>query len=205
MTANGDRALEPDAPFLPSGAAVEPRTPVPLCADTPGTAQGNSAAHLGDVAAVIDQAVAAVCNSWRPSFAVRAAEAVERAGFVRVVEDDDTVTRVARSLLAIAQPNLTWESAGQFWRDVMAHEARAAVRAVLAGNCQSTPSPSQAGSSRRHDCCPHCTATTGSCVRCGVRDAADGEQLCVECDGALEAEFGSGGAAVRAIRKGDAQ
>jgi hypothetical protein len=40
----------------------------------------------------------------------------------------------------------------------------------------------------RHDCCPHCTARTGSCVRCGVRDAADGEQLCGQCDGEVEAE-----------------
>jgi hypothetical protein len=40
----------------------------------------------------------------------------------------------------------------------------------------------------RHACCPHCTARTGSCVRCGVRDAAEGEELCGECDTAVEAE-----------------
>lgn len=39
-----------------------------------------------------------------------------------------------------------------------------------------------------HECCPHCTARTGSCVRCGVRDAEDGEQLCGQCDLEVEAE-----------------
>lgn len=38
--------------------------------------------------------------------------------------------------------------------------------------------------------CPHCTARTGSCVCCGVRDAegVDGEQLCGQCDLEVEAE-----------------
>lgn len=64
----------------------------------------------------------------------------------------------------------------------------AAVRALREANSQPTPNSSQAGSSRHHDCCPHCTARTGSCVRCGVRDAADGEQLCGQCDTEVEAE-----------------
>lgn len=51
----------------------------------------------------------------------------------------------------------------------------------------------------RDVCCPHCTTKTGSCVRCGVRDAEDGEQLCGRCDVALEAEVAAGRAA-RAVR-----
>lgn len=80
--------------------------------------------------------------------------------------------------------------------------ARQVVDAVnaLRVDSRQAPSSSQAGSSTHHDCCPHCTARTGSCARCGVRDAADGKLLCGQCDGEVTAEVEQD-RAVRALRE----
>lgn len=119
-------------------------------------------------------------------------------GYVRVVDDEETVEWLAE-VLAKADDWFPWDQPADVEQPVAVDEeikdgfrgmARAAVQALL-GNSQPAPSSSQAGSSEHHVCCPHCTAKTGSCVRCGVRDAKDDGQLCGECDAVLEAEFGS--------------
>lgn len=123
--------------------------------------------------------------------AAQIAGVVIEAGFRRVAGDDDLANRVGHAI----QHTLAWVADQDYGKasDAWADVGRAAVRAIS----QSAPSSSQAGSSVRHVCCPHCTARTGSCVRCGVRDAEDDGQLCGQCDREVEAEV-----AGRAIRGG---
>ena len=123
-------------------------------------------------------------------------------GYLRVVEDDDDILNVIASALAKAVEGLEITSghlAAPFAERPLYVSrylalARAVVRALL-----DSPEPAR----HHHECCPHCTARTGSCVRCGVRDAegVDGGQLCGPCDGELEAEVAQGRAAVRALRE----
>lgn len=182
--------FEGESPALTAGCVVEPRTGVIPSEGDSGSGQDDSGQLRAEIADTLNGELAGICASWRPTFADRAADALVKAGFVRVSVDDDTVEQVAAALadhdgfvwtddaVDDAVPNSDWYRS----------RARAAVQALRDGNSQPTPSSAKPWSS--HACCPHCTARKGSCVRCGVRDAegVDGEQLCGPCDSEVEAE-----------------
>lgn len=129
--------------------------------------------------------------------ALDAADAVLEAGFVRVSVDDDTAAeiRALKKTLEASrghargarQQGLDRETC-RFWQGVSGF-LRSRIRALEAGEEPDWP---DAANSIRAD--------LGSCVRCGVRDAADGEQLCDQCDRELEVEVAQDRAAVQALR-----
>lgn len=98
-------------------------------------------------------------------------------GYRLVVDDDTTVELMADAMSSKTSVPIAMqdEKTARFYRRM----ARAAIQA-LRDTPDADPQP-------RHACCPHCTAGTGSCVRCGVRDAVAWE-LCGECDREVEAE-----------------
>lgn len=84
-----------------------------------------------EIAAVLDASLAAVCATWKPSLARRAAADLEAAGFRVVSEDDTTVDRVARAMW-----HAFWDVAPEAGSNVLAKwtpVARAAVRALREG------------------------------------------------------------------------
>lgn len=95
-------------PFPPDGSSVERRTPVRRYADAPGPAQGESAALRETLAALIAhpkmpadvRRFAGEDECDRCTRSLAAADAVLRAGFRRVVEDDVTIERLAKALAA---------------------------------------------------------------------------------------------------------
>lgn len=78
---------------LPSSVVASGQTPAPEGDGAPGTLLGDLRAEIADT---VNAELTGICASWRPSFADRAADALVKAGFVRVSVDDDTVERVAR-------------------------------------------------------------------------------------------------------------
>jgi hypothetical protein len=132
-----------------------------------------------------------------------AATLIMCADYRRVVEDDDTIERLAeiralskaleasRQHAQRARREALAEDTCRFWSGVGGF-LRSRIRALEAGEEPDWP---DAANSIRAD--------LGSCVRCGVRDAADGKQLCEQCDSELEAEVAQGRAVVRALRNED--
>jgi hypothetical protein len=175
-----------------------------------GDLSPETVAALVDLARVLDpdacdppaksMPIGAAAEAWRrQDAALKTARQVWEAGYRLVSEDDTTVDRLAALLWSRLNPR------GRAWSELLGgpsevefrEHARAAVRALREPNSQQTPSSPQAGSSTAHACCPHCTTRTGSCVRCGDRDAADGEELCGQCDTEVAAEI----AEERALRE----
>lgn len=197
-------ASNEDAPLLPPPLAVERRTPVRRYADASETVRGNSGPIL-KLAMVLDPvaydpAVEAVTvgQLWdrqrRQAVATAHATAAHTAGYRLLVVGDDTIERLARSVSeqAIAAHDgpidgLAWDEDTEESREQFRWVARAVVRAL-----RNDTGPA----ATHHACCPHRTAKTGSCVRCGVRDAVAWE-LCGECDREVEAEAAGGSAALR--------
>lgn len=156
-----------------------------------------------DLASVIHD-VGCRCREHRLGWTIRDRDAQQlaagtlRAGFRRVSEDDDTTAEIRALSKALEasrghargarQQGLDRETC-RFWQGVSGF-LRSRIRALEAGEEPDWP---DAANSVRAD--------LGSCVRCGVRDAPDGEQLCEQCDCELEAEVAQDRAAVRALRE----